>query len=137
MNLEKLKSKELKVIADKELRKYLLLNTQHKGEYYFCPIKQKWFHESKMHVAHFIDRGIMITRYDLTNCHLISEASNSYDAQIVVKGYKSKHHKEYEEFLIERYGENTVQDLKNKSTILDVFTKDDYINVINFLKGNE
>ena len=137
MNLDKLKPKELKVIADKELRKYLLKHTEHRGDYYLCPIKNKWYHKDKMHVAHFIDRSVMSTRYSLVNCHLISESSNCYDAQVVIEGFKSKHHKEYEDWLISKYGKEVVEDLKSKKDNLELFTKDDYINVINFLKGDE
>lgn len=130
MNYESLKPKELKILADTELRKYLLNSTPSRNSYYFCPLKKGWYHESKMHVAHFFDRSKMSTRYDLINCHLISESSNSYDAQIVIDGYKSKHHKEYEDWLIFRYGKEEIESLKLKSESLEVFTKDDYINAI-------
>lgn len=135
MDLVKLKPKELKVLADKELRKYLLRKTKSSGSFYFCPLKRAYYPADKMHVAHFIDRGKMSTRYSLINCHLISQISNTFDAQVVVEGFKSKHHKEYEEYLISKYGRDEITKLKEKSELLEVFTKEDYINTIEFLRN--
>lgn len=133
MKLESLKPKELKIIADKQMRTYLLKNTPSKNGLYFCPLKNNWYSSDNMHVAHFIDRAKMSTRYDLMNCHLISKSSNTFDSQVLVDGFKSKHHKEYEEWLVLKYGYSEIEKLKLKSESLEVFTKDDYINVINNL----
>ena len=84
-----------------------------------------------MQVAHYIDRGIMNTRYDLTNCHLVSKQSNEWDAQVPKEGYKSLHHFDYEVFLKNSYGENIIDILKSKSKELKIFYKKDYINIIN------
>ena len=132
-DLESLSNSDLKKIADYELRNFLL-----KGEtYLWCPIKKRTYHKDKMHCCHFIDRGIMSLRYDLKNVHLISAVSNTFDAQVQAEGYKSKHHKEYEEFLVEEYGDTVLDFLREKSKELKIFYKDDYIKVINKFRNNE
>jgi len=132
-DLESLSNSDLKKVADYELRNYLL-----KGEtYLWCPIKKRTYHKDQMHVAHFIDRGIMSLRYDLRNVHLISAVSNTFDAQVQVDGYKSKHHKEYEQFLIEEYGFDVLDFLREKSKEIKIFYKNDYIEVINKFRNNE
>lgn len=132
-DLESLSNSDLKKIADYELRNFLL-----KGEtYLWCPIKKRTYHKDKMHCCHFIDRGIMSLRYDLKNVHLISAVSNTFDAQVQAEGYKSKHHKEYEEFLVEEYGDTVLDFLREKSKELKIFYKDDYIEVINKFRNNE
>ena len=131
--LESLSNSDLKKIADHELRNFLL-----KGEtYLWCPIKKRTYHKDKMHCCHFIDRGIMSLRYDLKNVHLISAVSNTFDAQVQAEGYKSKHHKEYEEFLVEEYGDTVLDFLREKSKEIKIFYKDDYIEVINKFRNNE
>lgn len=129
-DLDKLSISELKRTADYWLRQFLL-HEQKNNTYLWCPIKNKTCHKNKMHVAHFIDRAVMNTRYDLYNCHLISEDSNVWDAQIPSEGFKSKHHKEYEDWLKEKIGEEKLKELLHKSKELCIFAKEDYINVIN------
>lgn len=130
-DLESLSNSDLKKIADHELRQYLLKTTSGFGERYWCPLKKQSYHKDKMHCCHFIDRQCMVTRYDLKNVHLISAVSNTFDAQIQVEGYKSKHHKEYEEFLLEEYGETVLDFLREKSKEIKIFYKEDYIEIIN------
>lgn len=133
-NLESLSNSELKKIADYWLRQNLLLKVLTKD--FYCPLKKKWFpNEKLMHVAHFYDRGIMNTRYDLINCHLISSLSNTFDAQVKIEGYKSKHHKEYQEFLINKYGQEEFDKLTERSKKLVILTKEDYIKIINKFKN--
>jgi len=132
---DKLSISELKRTADYWLRQYLL--SQQESTYYFCPIKNRSYSADNMHCCHFIDRGIMSLRYDLRNVHLISAISNTYDAQVQVEGFKSKHHKEYEEFLIEEYGFDVLDYLRERSKIIKVFQREDYIEVIEKFKGNE
>ena len=129
-DLESLSNSDLKKIADYELRQYLL-GKQKNGIYYYCPLKKKNYPLTQMQVAHYIDRGIMNTRYDLTNCHLVSKQSNEWDAQVQKEGYKSLHHFDYELFLKNSYGENIIDILKSKSKELKIFYKKDYINIIN------
>ena len=129
-DLESLSNSDLKKIADYELRQYLL-GKQKNGIYYYCPLKKKNYPLTQMQVAHYIDRGIMNTRYDLTNCHLVSKQSNEWDAQVQKEGYKSLHHFDYEVFLKNSYGENIIDILKSKSKELKIFYKKDYINIIN------
>lgn len=129
-NLESLSNSELKKLGDYWLRQYLLRTTACTGDRYWCPLKKKSFHESYMHVAHFIDRGVINTRFDLVNCHLISSSSNTYDAQVMVEGYKSKHHRDYELYLIEEYGQEVFDDLKKRGKELKLFTQKDYIEII-------
>ena len=131
-DLENLSNSDLKKVADYWLRQYLLKTTTHKyNGWYECPIKNKKYPENQIHVCHFFDRGVMNTRYDLINCHLISANSNTFDAQVQVEGYKSKHHKEYQEFLIQEYGQEEFDRLTEKSKKLKIFYKEDYIEIIN------
>lgn len=83
-----------------------------------------------MHVSHFIDRNIYHLRYDLRNCHLISKDSNVNDSSIMADGFKSKHHKDYEEFL----GPELVKQLKKESKELRMLGDDFYLGIINKLK---
>lgn len=136
-DLDSLSNSELKKVADHWLRQYLLKATAGFGERYYCPIKKRSYHKSDMQVAHFIDRACMVLRYSLFNCHLISKASNEYDAQIQVEGYKSKHHKEYEEFLLSEYEPAVLDFLREKSKELKIFYKEDYIEIINKFRNNE
>ena len=134
-DLESLSNSELKKLADYWLRQFLLENHPH--QYYTCPLKNKKYPVELMQVAHFIDRGCMALRYSLFNCHLISKASNEYDAQVQVEGYKSKHHKEYEEWLLQEYEPAVLDFLREKSKEIKIFYKEDYIEVINKFRGNE
>ena len=127
-DLESLSNSDLKKLGDYWLRNWLL--SKQDSTYYFCPLKKKSYSVDNMHVAHFIDRGIINTRFCLVNCHLVSAVSNTYDAQIQVDGYKSLHHKDYESFLINEYGEETVEDLKRRGKELKMFTQKDYIEII-------
>ena len=131
-DLEVLSNSELKKVADYSLRQYLL-RREGSNNYIHCPLKNKFYPIEVMEVAHFIDRGIMNTRYDLCNCHLISKASNSFDAQVQKEGYKSLHHYDYEQYL----GEQIVKDLRERSKELKIFYKEDYIEVINKFRNNE
>lgn len=136
-DLESLSNSDLKKVADYELRNYLLRNTAGFGERIWCPLKKQSYHKDKIHVAHFIDRGVMSLRYDLKNVHLISANSNTFDAQVQVEGYKSKHHRDYEHFLLDKYGSEVLQYLSDKSKVIKIFYKEDYIEVINKFRGNE
>ena len=99
-DLENLSNSDLKKVADYWLRQYLL-RREGNLKYLHCPLKNKSYPIENMQVAHFIDRGIMNTRYDLCNCHLISKQSNEWDAQVQKEGYKSLHHnKDLFSFLI-------------------------------------
>lgn len=127
-DLESLSNSDLKKLSDYWLRNWLL--SKQDSTYYFCPLKKKSYSADNMHVAHFIDRGIINTRFCLINCHLVSAVSNTYDAQIQVEGYKSLHHRDYELYLIEEYGEEAVVDLKRRGKELKMFTQKEYIEII-------
>lgn len=125
--LDKLTNSQLKRVADYWLRQYLLKNAErNNSNYIFCPLKKRWYPESKIQASHYIDRNRNCTRYDLDNVHLISSQSNMYEAQIQVDGYKSKHHKEFAEYL----GEKKVAELFAKSEKLCIFAQEDYIRII-------
>lgn len=128
----KLSISQLKRQADYWLRQFLI---QREGNSYYmhCPLKDRSYPQDKMECAHYIDRAIMNTRYDLTNVHLVSKQSNSYDAQVQVEGYKSLHHQDFEEYL----GEQVVKDLRERSKIMRIFQREDYIEVIEKFRGNE
>jgi len=134
-DLENLSNSDLKKVADYWLRQYLLRNHTH--QYYTCPLKNKKYPVDQMHACHYIDRQCMALRYNLRNVHLISAISNTFDAQVQVDGYKSKHHKEYEEFLVEEYGSEVLDFLREKSKEIKIFYKDDYIEIINKFRNNE
>lgn len=125
-DLEKFSISELKKIADYSIRQFLLNTTENKSGNYKCPIKNNWYSVSKMNVSHFIDRGILSLRYDLRNCHLVSEQSNQWDAQVPCEGYKSLHHRDYELYL----GEETVEKLKEESKQIKILNRSDYIELI-------
>ena len=131
-DLENLSNSDLKKVADYWLRQYLL-RREGNLKYLHCPLKNKSYPIENMQVAHFIDRGIMNTRYDLCNCHLISKQSNEWDAQVQKEGYKSLHHYDYEQYL----GEQLVKDLRERSKEVKIFYKEDYIKVINKFRNNE
>jgi len=130
-DLESLSTSELKKIADHALRQYLLRTTENNNGNYFCPLKQRWYPENKIHVAHFYDRNRLRTRFSLDNCFLISEQSNMWEAQVPCEGYKSKHHYEYEIWLRKKLGEKKFEDLLQESKKLIIFAKEDYIDIIN------
>lgn len=123
-----LKISELKRICDYWLRKYLLSKAPRKGMsgYIYCPLKNSWYPEHKIQAAHFIDRSVMCTRYDLDNVNLVSEQSNVWDAQIRKEGYKSKHHHDYEHWL----GKRKVEKLLELSKEIRIFAREDYIELI-------
>ena len=137
-DLQGLSNSDLKKIADYELRQYLLRkNAREFDGMVRCCIRKEWYQKSNIHVAHFYDRGIMSLRYDLRNVHLISAVSNTFDAQVLKEGYKSLHHYEYEQFLIEEYGFDVLDFLREKSKEIKIFYKDDYIEIINKFRNNE
>lgn len=127
-DLENLTNGDLKKVADYALRKYLL--SKQESTYYYCPIKGRSYSSDNMHVAHFIDRGIMRLRYDLRNVHLISAESNSWDAGTKKEGYKSQHHYDYEIWLREELGEKEFEKMLEESKELIIFAREDYIKVI-------
>ena len=128
-DLENLSNSDLKKVADYELRQFLLRKAG--NNYIFCPIKKKNFPQENMHCCHYYDRGIMSLRYDLKNVHLISAVSNTFDAQVQVEDYKSKHHYEYELYLRSIYGDEVMKYLLDKSKEVVIFYKTDYIKIIN------
>lgn len=130
-----LSNSQLKRLCDYELRQYLLRSAEKDSRgNIWCPLKGRYYPEDKIHVAHFFDRGVMNTRYSIENCHLISEASNVWDAQVQEEGWKSKHHKEYEEYL-----KNTLnfKKLLVESKVMRIFARQEYINLIEDFRKNE
>jgi len=131
-DLESLSNSDLKKVADYWLRQYLLKNSENVNGKYLCPIKNKWYTPDKIQVCHYIDRGYsMWTRYFLKNCHLMSEETNCWDSKILVNGYKSKHHKEYQEYLVRTYGVTILNELEEISNNKNIFNKQNYITTIN------
>ena len=135
-DLESLSNSDLKKLGDYWLRQFLL-KREGNHSYIFCPLKNKNYPVENMEVAHFIDRGIMNTRYDLCNCHLVSKASNSFDAQVQKEGYKSLHHKEYSEWIVKKYGEGILEILREKAISTETFRKENYIEAINKFRNND
>jgi len=134
---DKLSISQLKRQADYWLRQHLLkrdgyVSGGNSVNYIFCPLKNKSYPLNQIECAHYIDRAIMNTRYDLTNVHLVSKQSNSFDAQVQIDGYKSLHHKDFEEYL----GSQIVKDLRERSKIMKLFQREDYIEVIEKFRNN-
>lgn len=125
-DFDKLSISDLKRVADYWLRQYLLKQSSGFGDRIWCPIKRQTYHKDKIHVAHFIDRNVMGLRYDLDNCHLISEQSNMWDAQTPKEGYKSLHHYDYENYL----GEYKVNALKYRAKEIVILNRQDYVEII-------
>ena len=134
-DLEALSNSDLKKLSDYWLRQFLLNSGDRNPQY--CPIKKRYFSISDMHCCHYEDRIHPWTRYSLLNVHLLSAQSNTWDAQVMVEGYKSKHHKEYGEWLVEEYGVEILNILRKQAKRTDTFRKEDYIEVINKFRGNE
>lgn len=133
---ENLKVSDLKSMADYWLRQYLI-KTARVNIYgqILCPVKKRYFKPEYMHASHFIDRAVMSTRYDLRNVHLVSVSSNVWDAKVKEKDYKSKHHKEYENWLKEKLGKIEFNNLLEKSKERVIFARQDYIETIEFFKS--
>lgn len=136
-DLESLSNSELKKLGDYWLRDYLLRTSTGFGERVWCPIKKQSYHKDQIHCCHYEDRIHPWTRYSLLNVHLLSAQSNTWDSQIMVEGHKSKHHKEYGEWLIEEYGVEILNTLRKEAKRTDSFRKEDYIEVINKFRNNE
>ena len=136
-DLESLSNSDLKKLGDYWLRAYLLKSNIYYRDFYLCPLKNKSFHKDQIHVCHYEDRANLWTRFDLQNCHLISAQSNTFDAQVQVEGYKSRHHKEYSEWLIKKYGEGILEILREKAKSTETFRKENYIEVINKFRNND
>lgn len=127
-----LKISELKRIAEYWFRQHLLSTVER--DYLNrikCPLKNKWYKEDKIQVAHFKDRNHLDTAFDLDNCHLVSEQSNMWDSKIPKEGYKSLHHYEYEMYLKTILSEKKMSKLLDSNRNLTIFARDVYIKAIN------
>ena len=130
IDFSKLKISELKKLCDYWFRQYLLSKVERSGNRIYCPIKKRYFNESDIHVAHYYDRNVMCLRYSEDNCHLISAQSNMFDSQVPDKDFKSKHHKEYYNYLLESRGEKFIDNLLQESKNICIFASRDYISLI-------
>tara|TARA_R110002033_G_scaffold168440_1_gene208251 strand:- start:110 stop:541 length:432 start_codon:yes stop_codon:yes gene_type:complete len=126
-----LKISELKRIAEYFFRKHLLSAAirNARGEI-FCPLKERWYGESEVQVAHFRDRNHLDTAFDLDNCNLISKISNVWDAKEPYKEYKSLHHYEYENWLRKKIGDKKVDKLLDNTRNYTIFARDVYLKTI-------
>lgn len=132
-----LSTSQLKRMADYWLRKYLLKLSKRNGyNQIYCPVAKEYYNESNMHVSHYIDRSNNCTRYDLDNVRLVNKFSNTWDAQEMIEGYKSKHHKEFEEVLREEIGSESFVKLLEKSKELRIFAREDIIEIITNFRKN-
>lgn len=106
---------------DKLIRPWFISSSRRdRRGYYQCPLVNQWYPASEMQVAHFIDRKIQSTRYEKDNLIFCSKSSNIWDAQKMVEGYKSQHHKDFEEHL----GPEKVDKLVSMSKTLEPLTID-------------
>jgi hypothetical protein len=131
-NLNDLKISDLKRIAEYWFRHYILscCERDHRNRIK-CPLKNKWYKEDKMQVAHFRDRNHLDTAFDLDNCHLISESSNLWDSKVKKEGYKSLHHYEYEIWLRTFLEEEKINKYLHGKRDLTIFARDQYKKAIN------
>lgn len=132
--LDKLSTNELKNLCDSLLREFLIRNSQ-KNEFGFihCPITNQWLRKSELNVCHIIDRGKMSTRFHPLNVFLGSAYSNLFESKIMIKGYQSLHHKKIEDW----FGKDTINTLKEISKERKLYSREDYIDLINFYRGEE
>lgn len=130
-DLNSLSANDIKKAADHWFRKYLLSKAKRNSfDKIYCPLKKRWYSEDMMHVCHYIDRVKTILRYDETNCILCCKESNTIDAQTNVEGYRSLHHKDFEEFL----GEEDLAYLLTQAKKVIQTNKQSYIRFIENLK---
>jgi hypothetical protein len=131
-DINNLKISELKRIAEYFYREHLLSICER--DYLNrikCPLKDRWFKEDKIQVAHFRDRNYIETAFDLDNTYLISEESNVWDSKIKKDGYKSLHHYEYEMWLRTFKSEKIMKKLLDNKRNYTIFVRDIYKKVIN------
>jgi hypothetical protein len=126
---------QLKRQADYWFRYYLLKKVKRDGiRKIYCPLTNRYYSEKYIHICHFIDRGkSMPLRYSEDNCILCSSYSNTFEAQELVEGHKSLHHKKFAEYL----GEKKVGKLLELSNKLTIFARQDYIDLIKKFRSNE
>lgn len=136
-DFQKMKISELKRIAEYWFRQYLLsVSTRSSRGEIYCPLKERWYPENKIQVAHFRDRHHLDTAFDLDNCHLISEQSNVWDAKVPKEDYKSLHHYDYEMWLREKISDKKMEKLLDNRRDLTIFARDIYMEVIKKYKND-
>lgn len=126
--LEGYSMSELRKVCDFWFRKYLMgvLGVKEKGSI-LCPLTNIKMRVEDAHVCHYIDRARMALRYSEDNCVLCSKYSNTIESRISEEGYKSLHHKKFEDFL----GAEKIEKLKTLSQQVVIYTKEDYLCMIN------
>ena len=123
---------ELRKVCDFWFRKYLmkLSGVGEKG-FILCPLTNIKVRVENAHVCHFVDRARMSLRYSEDNCVLCSKYTNTIESRISEEGYKSLHHKKFEDFL----GAEKIEKLKTLSEQVVIYTKEDYLCMINKFKS--
>lgn len=119
---------ELRKVCDYWFRRYLIFcsGVGEKG-FILCPLTNIKVRVEDAHVCHFVDRARMSLRYSEDNCVLCSKYSNTIESRISEEGYKSLHHKKFEDFL----GAKKIEELKILSQQVVIYTKEDYLCMIN------
>ncbi len=126
-NLNKLSTNQLKQVADYWQRQFLLNEaTRDDFNRIKCPITNKYYSADKLHVCHIVDRAKMNTRYDQDNVFLGSSYSNTFEAQEMIDGYTSLHHKRIED----HFGKDYVNKLYDKAEEIKLMDREDYIDII-------
>lgn len=125
--------KDLKRELNTQIRAYFLSHAvKNEDGLYYCPLKRKFFQEQDMQVAHFIDRNKSATVYYKDNLLLCSKQSNVWDAKVPIEGYKSKHHKDYEEYI----GQCKADYLRKLSENRVSYNRQDLTDLIKMYKNN-
>jgi hypothetical protein len=101
----------LKKEIDILFRKYLLSKAARNTKGLIkCPLTKKWLPPARLDVCHFIDRKWLGTRWDTDNCILCSTYTNQFESSQRAEGFKSLHHKRFEEYL----GREKITELEKK-----------------------
>lgn len=82
----------------------------------FVTGERVWWRDAD--AAHFIDRGIMTTRYDEINVHATTVDTNRFEDPY-------KHKEKYRRALISKYGMDEVHGLEKKSISLQKYVRSD------------
>lgn len=94
------------------------------GVCFTCGVKRPW---KDMQAGHFVSRRHLSTRYHEKNVHCQCVQCN-----VFLKGNMVK----YARSLMDKYGDNIIEDLDNLSKIIVPFKRADYESIINAYKHN-
>lgn len=123
--------------ADYYFRRYLLGKTPRNAEgKIYCPLTEKWWKESEVHVCHLSPRQYYSTRWSEDNCILCAESSNVWEDKILTGGGDTLHIQKLREVLSKDKNNEKETTTSNTSSLTPP-EKSDIINLIKkFRYGN-